>query len=76
MKFEEGQDYFALEVNPEGEHTIALSCWDDESEVICREQNKNVFPTLREALNHCKKNSVKEVVYYDYTISHGIYLKV
>lgn len=72
-KFKEGDDYFAVEVNPEGEHVIALSCWDDQSEEI---SNPHVFATLREALNYLHTNGVREATYYDYRNPYGTNLTV
>lgn len=73
-KFEEGDDYFAIETSPEGELQVSMSCWDDQSEEI---NNPLVFKTLGEALNYAKKEYGEgTIVFYDFTAPHHVELKI
>lgn len=74
-KFSEGDDYWAVETNPEGEVSVSMSCWDEQSEEI---NNPHVFTTLLESLTYIKENShgTEEVVYYDFISANSIKIKI
>tara|TARA_R110001592_G_C12945526_1_gene730834 strand:+ start:643 stop:888 length:246 start_codon:yes stop_codon:yes gene_type:complete len=74
-KFSEGDDYYAIETSPEGEVSISISCWDEQSEEI---NNPHVFTTLLESLTYIKENShgTEEVVYYDFISANSIKIKI